>query len=401
MNMMAGVKGGALPLSKMTVLDLTQARAGPTCARHLADWGANVICIQPTGETREDAAGSRDGSDRQNLYRNKRMIQLNLKSPEGHATFMRLVKQADVVIENMRPDVKHRLKIDWENVQAVNPRVVYGSISGFGQDGPYGKRGGVDQIAQGMGGLMSITGEPGQGPMRVGIAINDVVAGTLLALGVMMALFERQSTGAGRWIYTSLLETQLFLLDFQAARWLMDGQVPQQVGNNHPTGTPSSAFQTSDGYVNLAGTGSPKGWFAICDVLGRPDWKEKPEWRTGKGRTKDRPQLNRMVSDIMRQKPTAHWVEQFERAGVPCGPIYTIDQAFSDPQVEHLGMAVKVKHPVFGDTRMVGSPLNFDGAPKEVRIPFKRAGEDTDDVLREAGLTAQEITDLRAMNAIQ
>ena len=397
---MNAMSGNSLPLTGMTVLDLTQARAGPTCARHLADWGANVICIQQTGETREDAAGKRDGSDRQNLSRNKRMVQLDLKSPAGHAAFMRMVEKADLVIENMRPDVKHRLKIGYDDVHKINPRTVYGSISGFGQDGPISKRGGVDQIAQGMGGLMSITGEPGRGPMRTGIAINDVGSGTVLALGVMMALWEAQRTGIGRWVTTSLLETQLFLLDFQAARWLMDKEVPGQAGNDHPTGTPSGVYPTSDGHVNISGTGNVKSWLAMCDVFGRPDWKDKPEWRTGAGRTKDRPELNGMVCEITAKKPTSHWVEAFEKVGIPCGPIYDIKEAFDDPQVKHLGMAVQCEHPVYGKTAMLGSPLNFSGAKKEIRIASRAAGEDTADVLTEMGFSAGEISDLRAQNAI-
>ena len=208
-----------LPLSRLVVLDLTLARAGPTCVRHLADWGADVIRVEPpTNEGAEDIAGDRDGPDFQNLHRNKRLIQLNLKSPGGRAAFMRLVEGADVLVENMRASVKGRLGIAWDDVHAVNPRLVYGSISGFGQDGPYGARAGVDQIAQGMSGLMSITGLPGQGPVRAGIPVADLTAGNLLALGIMFALFERERTGLGRWVTTSLLEAQTFMLDFQAAR---------------------------------------------------------------------------------------------------------------------------------------------------------------------------------------
>src|ERR1700687_2654478 len=270
-----------LPLSGIRVLDLTLARAGPNCVRHLADWGADVIRIEPPGQS-EDATGLRHGFDFQNLHRNKRAIRLDLKAAEGHAAFMRLVETADVIVENMRPAVKHRLRVAWDDVRAINPCVVYGSISGFGQDGPYGHRAGVDQIAQGMGGLMSITGLPGQGPVRVGVPINDLVAGTLLALGISMALVERAPTGVGRWVYASLLEAQVFMLDFQAARWLMAGEVAPQAGNDHPTGIPTGVFPTSDGHVNIAAS-STRMWDRLCDALEQPEWKAKPEWRTQQG----------------------------------------------------------------------------------------------------------------------
>ena len=263
----------ALPLARLLVLDLTLARAGPTCVRHLADWGADVIRIEPPATGGEDIAGDRDGFDFQNLHRNKRCINLDLKSPEGHAAFMRLAAKADVIVENMRSAVKHRLKVDYESVRAINPRIVYGSISGFGQDGPYGKRAGVDQIAQGMGGLMSITGLPGQGPVRVGIPIADLTAGNMLAFGIMTALFDREKTGVGRWVTTSLLEVQVFMLDFQASRWLMKGEVAPQAGNDHPTGIPTGVFPSSDGFINIAASGG-RLWNRLADTIGHPEWKD-------------------------------------------------------------------------------------------------------------------------------
>ncbi len=269
----------ALPLSRITVLDLTLARAGPTCVRHLADWGANIIRIEPAEVTGEDVAGKREGFDFQNLHRNKKMVRLNLKSPEGHAAFMRLAAKADVIIENMRAEVKHRLKVSYDDVKKVNPRIVYGSISGFGQTGPYGKRAGVDQIVQGMGGLMTITGLPGQGPVRVGIAIADLTAGNLLAFGVMTALYEREVTGVGRWVHTSLLEAQIFMLDFQASRYLMAGEVAGQAGNDHPTGVPTGVFPASDGLFNIAAS-SARVFARCCDALGKPEWKDREEWNT-------------------------------------------------------------------------------------------------------------------------
>src|SRR6476620_516564 len=309
-----------LPLSGVKVLDLTLARAGPTCVRHLADWGAEITRIEPPDDgSSEDFTGKRDGPDFQNLHRNKRMVSLNLKKPAGLAAFMKLVKGADVIIENMRAAVKHRLGVSYDDVRKINPRIVYGSISGFGQTGPYGKRAGVDQIVQGMGGLMSITGLPGQGPVRVGLPIADLTARNLLALGVMMALFDRTRTGVGRWVHTSLLESQVFMLDFQAARWLISKEVAKQAGNDHPTGTPTGVFPSSDGFFNIAAT-SERVWLRFCDAIGHPEWKENPDWNTRQKRTQNRKAVNAAISEVTRHKPAAHWVELFEEAGVPCGP---------------------------------------------------------------------------------
>ncbi|MGZ8197341.1 MAG: CaiB/BaiF CoA transferase family protein, partial [Burkholderiales bacterium] len=294
-----------LPLSGVVVLDLTLARAGPTCVRHLGDWGAEIIRIEPPEEQGEDVTGRRDGFDFQNLHRNKRTMNLNLKTPEGHAAFMKLVERADVIVENMRAAVKHRLRVAYDDVRKVNPRIVYGSISGFGQTGPYGKRAGVDQIVQGMGGLMSVTGLPGQGPVRVGIPIADLTAGNLLALAIMMALFDRTRTGVGRWVHTSLLEAQIFMLDFQASRWLMDKEVAQQAGNDHPTGTPTGVFPASDGHFNIAAA-SERVWERMCDAMGKSEWKSKPEWSTRGKRSKDRVALNAAISEVTKHKPAAH-----------------------------------------------------------------------------------------------
>ncbi len=388
-----------LPLSGLTVLDLTLARAGPTCVRHLADWGADVIRIEPPPTGGEDIAGNRHGFDFQNLHRNKRAIQLNLKDPAGHEAFMRLARTADVVVENMRAQVKHRLKVAYEDVRAVNPRIVYGSISGFGQDGPYGHRAGVDQIAQGMGGLMSITGLPGQGPVRVGIPIDDLTAGNLLALGIMMALFDRERTGVGRWVTTSLLEAQIFMLDFQAARWLIAGEVPKQAGNDHPTGIPTGVFPTSDGHINIAAS-SGRLWERFCETIGRPDWKEHETWKTQKGRSADRAAINAAIGEITRTKPADHWIELFEANGIPCGPIYSIDQVFADPQVKHLRMATPMTSPVIGDAEVVASAINISGFSKEVRIPTPEAGSSTKEVLHSVGYSDDEIAVMRRKGVV-
>ncbi len=389
-----------LPLARLVVLDLTLARAGPTCVRHLADWGADVIRIEPPNiATAEDLAGDRDGPDFQNLHRNKRMVRLNLKSPEGLAAFMRLVATADVIVENMRASVKHRLGIAWDDVHAVNPRLVYGSISGFGQDGPYGARAGVDQIAQGMSGLMSITGLPDQGPVRAGIPVADLTAGNLLALGIMVALFERERTGLGRWVTTSLLEAQTFMLDFQAARWLMRGEVAGQTGNDHPTGIPTGVFPTTDGHINIAAS-SARLWTRFCEAIGRPEWTEREGWRTQAGRSADRAAVNAAIGEVTRTQSAAHWIELFERNGIPAGPIYSIDQVFADPQIQHLGMATPVEHPRLGRTRLVASALSLSGVSKAIRTPTPDAGAHTAEVLRGLGYTDAEIEGLREKGAV-
>lgn len=389
-----------LPLARITVLDLTLARAGPTAVRHLADWGAHVIRIEPPATAGEDIAGDRDGPDFQNLHRNKRAIRLDLKARAGHEAFMRLAARADVIVENMRANVKHRLGIAYDDVRKVNPRIVYGSISGFGQDGPYAARAGVDQIAQGLGGLMSITGLPGQGPVRVGVPIADLTAGNLLALGIMIALFEREATGVGRWVQTSLLESQVFMLDFQAARWLIAGEVAGQAGNDHPTGIPTGVFPASDGVINLAAS-SGRQWKRFCETLGRQDWAERPEWRTQKGRSADRAAVNAAIAEVTRTRSVAEWVALFAEAGIPCGPINTIDRVFADPQVQHLAIARPVSHPRLGEERVVASAINLQGVPKDMRSAAPDAGADTDAVLREAGYDAREIAALRAEGVVE
>ncbi len=370
-----------LPLAGLRVLDLTLARAGPTCVRHLADWGADVIAVLPPGEGRDVIA--RDGFDFQNLHRNKRFISLDLKTEPGHAAFLKLAARADVVVENMRAPVKHRLKVAYEDLKAVNPRLVYGSISGFGQDGPYAARPGVDQIVQGSGGLMSITGEPGRGPMRVGIAVSDVTAGTLLALAIMMALYERQRTGEGRYVHTSLLESQIFLLDFQAARLLMAGEVAGQMGNEHPTIAPMGVFPPP---TARSTSPPPPPRSSAASARRRAGWTG---WRTSGSSSpaaapRTAPRSTPPSPRRPRKHPGAWWVERLEAAGIPCGPILSIDQVFDDPQVKHLGMATPAHHPRLGETHMVATPINMEGletgvrqvGPARARRHRRRAGRD-------------------------
>jgi len=388
-------------LSRYTVLDLTRVRSGPTCVRQLADWGANVIKIElPEAlDTKEGLGGSRHGPDFQNLHRNKRAITLNLKDKEGVSLFMKLVRKADVVVENYRPDVKNRLGIDYESLAKVNPRIILGSISGFGQDGPYVDRPGFDQIAQGMGGLMSVTGEPGKGPMRVGIPIADLCAGLLCAHGIMVALLERETSGKGQWVQSSLLQAQIFMLDFQAARWTMAHEVAPQAGNNHPTSIPTGVFQTSDGYINIAVAGGAI-WERFCKAVGREDWITNPAYKTGPDRSKNRDALNKEIDDLTRTKESAHWIDAFNKAGVPAGPIYTIDKVFADPQVQHLKMAQTVHSPKLGDIDLVAQAIGLSRTPSRFAVAPPERGQHTDEVLTEAGLSAAEIADLRKRNVI-
>ncbi len=390
----------SLPLTGFTVVDLTAHRAGPTAVRQLADWGADVIKVEAPGEHTDATGSRRDGPDFQNLHRNKRSLTLDLKTPQGKIIFFQLADRADVVVENFRSTVKHRLGVDYEAVKKINPRIVYGSISGFGQDGPYEGRPGVDQIAQGMGGLMSITGLPGQGPVRVGIAINDTSAGILLANGIVLALLERERSGEGQWVHTSLIEAQLFMLDFQAARWLMKGEIAGQEGNFHPTSPGTGMFQTADGYINIAASGDNL-WKRFCEVAGDKALASNPDFATVPLRAKNRPALIAHLNDIVRSKPSAYWVEALNKAGVPCGPINTIDQAWEDPQIKHLGMARRVEHPNLGAYQVVGQPIHMSRYPQpETLRPTPDQGQHTDEVLRELGYDASAIADLRGRGVV-
>ncbi|MCC7484145.1 MAG: CoA transferase [Burkholderiales bacterium] len=390
-----------LPLAGFRVLDLTAHRAGPTAVRQLADWGADAIRIEAPGGPAVDATGGRrSGPDFQNLHRNKRSLTLNLKTPEGLEIFMKLAKDADVVVENYRSSVKHRLGVDYESVKRANPRIVYGSISGFGQDGPYANRAGVDQIAQGMGGLMSITGHPGGGPVRVGIAINDTSAGLLLANAIVLALLERERSGEGQWVSTSLIEAQIFMLDFQAARYLIRGEVPGQEGNNHPTGTGTGMFESADGHINIAASGDAV-WRRFCEAAGATDLLTNPGFATPAARSKHRKELNARVAEIVRQHPNDYWDKLLDKAGVPCGPINTIDKVFADPQVRHLGIARPVDHPKYGAQMVVGQPIHMSRHPQPEKLGHTpEPGEHTEEVLSVLGYDAAGIAALRAKGVI-
>ena len=385
-------------LAKYTVLDLTRARAGPTAVRQLADWGAQVIKIEMPGSDDTPDFMDRHSPDFQNLHRNKRSMTLNLKHPEGLDIFKQLARHADVIVENYRPDVKHRLGIDYEAIKAINPRIVYGSISGFGQDGPYADRPGVDPIVQGMGGHMMVTGEPGRGPMRSGAALSDVGAGLLCANGILTALLEREASGKGQWVQASLIEAMIFLLDFQAARWTMAQDLPAQVGNNHPTNAPMGVFRTQDGYITIAA--SRPMWRKLCGALGAPELLERPEYATAASRVTHREALNADIEQVTRTQTSAAWIEILNHAGVPCGPLYTLEETFNDPQVQHLGIAQTVESATLGPTTIIGQAFRLSRTPSRLVSAAPECGADTDDILRGLGYGADAIAALRARQVI-
>jgi len=381
-----------LPLEHIAVVDLTRARSGPTAVRQLADMGARVVKV----ETRELVAGdSTDlGFDYLNLHRNKRSMTLDLKHPRGVEVLKRLAGRSDVVVENFRPDVKHRLGIDYEALSAINPRLIYASISGFGQTGPYADRPGYDQIAQGMGGLMSVTGLPGQGPVRVGIPVADLTSGLFLAQAILVALIEREKSGRGQWVHTSLLQAMVTMLDFQAARWLIDGEIPPQAGNDHPTGIPTGVFTTADGHINIAASGQVM-YRRLCEAIGAPALIDDPRFKTLADRSKNRKAMNEELDKVLVTRTSAEWIDRLNKAGVPTGPIYNIKQVFEDEHVKTLGLAQPVRHPERGEMFVQGLPATLSRTPGSIRMPAPTHGEHTDEVLRELDYSPDEIAELR------
>jgi len=389
----------SLPLAKYTVLDLTIARAGPTAVRLLRDWGADVIRIE--SPLSGDIAGKRHGSDSQNLHRNKRSLCLNLKTDAGRQIFMQLVKKADVVVENFRVDVKYRLGVDYVAVKKINPAIVYASISGFGQHGPYSKRAAVDQIIQGSSGLMSITGEPDRGPMRAGIAVSDTSAGMFLGQGILLALLHREHTGEGQWVHTSLLESMLCKLDFQAVRYTMDGEVPSQEGNNHPTLSPMGVFDSADGQVNLAAS-TDKMFKAFCEVMQATDLAANADYETVEGRLKHREALWREVNALTSQFATGELVQRLNGVGIPCGPINTIQQAFEDEQVQSLAMTKQASHKALGDIDLMRSPINLSQYIHGTNFerPGPELGEHSIEILQQLHYSDERIDELMQSGAI-
>ncbi|AOO81970.1 CaiB/BaiF CoA transferase family protein [Bosea vaviloviae] len=388
-------------LNRLRVLDLSRVRAGPTCVRVFADFGADVIKVEspPGFDPNENMSGPRHGYDMQNLHRNKRSLTLNLKTEGGAAVLRKLIESADLLVENFRPDVKERLGLDFEALHALNPRLILVSISGFGQSGPYRTRAGFDQIAQGMGGMMSVTGLPGQGPVRAGIAVADSAAGLYGAIGALVALQERAVSGKGQWVQTSLLEAQIAMMDFQAARFLVEGQVPPQAGNDHPYSTPMGVYATRDGHINI-GVGAEGHWRSFCGAIDRPDLAADPRYDNMEKRFKARPELRVLIEAILTTQDSTHWLAAFEAAAVPAGPIYAVDAMFDDPQVQHLAIAQPVSHPVLGDIRVIGEPVGLSRTPASVATATPEAGEHNAEILGELGYDEAAITRLRDSGAI-
>jgi formyl-CoA transferase len=383
-------------LSRFRVIDLTQVRAGPTACRQLADWGADVVQVQMPEHMRgDDTLGGQEGSDYQYTHRNKRSITLNLKEPEGIALLKQLIAKADVVVENFRPDVKFRLGIDYETLQKDNPGLVYASISGFGQTGPLASRPGFDQIAQGMGGLMSVTGLAEQGPMRVGIPIADLCAGIFAAQGILVALLEREKSGQGQWLYTSLLESMVYMMDFQTSRWLIDEEVATQAGNFHPTSIPTGVYKARDGYMNIAVFGS-KIWERFCDILEAPQWVTDPRYCDKPSRSVHRDALNAEINERLAKQDRAYWIERLNDGGVACGLINSMDEVFNEPQVQHLKMVKDVVSVHQGPQRLVGQPVQLERTPSTIARAAPRRGEHSEEILGELGLDDQALTALKS-----
>lgn len=389
-------------LKRFRVLDLSRVRAGPTCVRMLADFGADVIRIEPPqGIDPNEAmfAADRWSGDFQNLNRNKRSLTLNLKTPGGAEIFRKLVVDADVVVENWRPDVKNRLGVDYESLRALNPRIILASISGFGQDGPYAKRPGFDQIIQGMGGLMSVTGLPGQGPVRAGLAVADSSTGLYTAFGILAALLEREESGEGQWIHTSLLHAQIAMMDFQAARYLNEGDLPIQAGNDHPTSSPMGLFSASDGQFNLGASGEGN-WLRLCSVLDKEQWLSEADFATEKKRVEHRERLNGLLQDVFSSQTVEHWVLLLNDAGIPAGPVYNVQETFNDPQVKHLGVAKTMTAWQGGERHFVTQPVTLSRTPADVVRSAPGWGEHNEEILMNLGYSNNDIQSFKDKGAI-
>jgi len=347
----------------------------------------------------DDTLGGQEGSDYQYTHRNKRSITLNLKEPQGIEVLKKLIEKADVLLENFRPDVKNRLGIDYETLSKVNPRLVYASISGFGQTGPYASRPGFDQIAQGMGGLMSVTGIPGHGPLRVGIPIADLTGGIFAAYGVTVALLERERSGKGQWVHTSLLEAMVRMLDFQTTRWLMGKEIPPQAGNDHPTGIPTGVFKTADGHMNIAASGQHM-YRRLCEALDVKPLIDDPRFKTPQDRSKNRLACNEELEKATVSKTSAEWVEILNKAGVPCGPILNVKEVFEDEQIRHLKLATKIQHPRLGEQEVQNLPVTLSRTPGKVVSASPDLGEHTDQVLGELGYSKDDIAALHREGAV-
>ena len=388
-------------LKGLKVIDLTRVRAGPSAVRHFADWGADVIKVELPNISNSDIdlGGARHGSDFQNLHRNKRSITINLKDKEGKKILKKLTKTADVIVENFRPNVKKRLGIDYEDLKKENKKLIYASISGFGQTGPYAHLPGFDQVAQGMGGLMSVTGHEGKGPLRVGIPVADLSAGLHCALGILTALYERNISGIGQHVSASLLESQIAMLDFQAARYLINQEIPGQTGNDHPTMTPMGTYPTLDGYINIASAGNEM-WKRLCKALNIEKYTNDKDFLNDDLRTKNRKRLTKIIVDALSQGTNNEWILKLNKVSIPCGPINNIEEVFSDPQVKHNNMSQSVIHNKLGNINLVGQPVKLSRTPSNFYKAAPEKGEHTEEILEELGYKSEKIKLLKMRKVI-
>ncbi len=371
------------PLEGIRVVDLSRILAGPYCSMLLADMGAEVIKIEPlpTGDEARNVGPFLDGMSAYfiSLNRGKKSVALNLKDPRGRAVLLDLVRKADILLENFRPGTMKRLGLDFQTLREVNPRLIYASCSGFGQTGPYAHRGAYDMIIQGMGGIISITGEPGRPPVRVGTSIADLGGGLFTTIGILAALQARERTGQGQHVDVSMLDALVALLENAIIRYTVTGEVPGPLGARHPSITPFEVFPARDGYVVMAvGT---KLWEPFCQALGRPELLQDPRFTTNALRTEHQAELFPLIAEATRTKTVADWIRIMEDAGVPCGPINTVDKVVEDPQIKARGMIVEIDQGEIGKVRIAGFPIKFSMTPGGVQGRAPRLGEHTEEVL--------------------
>ncbi|MBP1933888.1 CaiB/BaiF CoA transferase family protein [Ammoniphilus resinae] len=387
-----------LPLDGVKVLDLTQFLAGPYCTMVLSDMGADVIKIErfPSGEDSRRLGPFINGEGYPFAMpnRNKKSVGLDLKSEKGKEIFLKLAENADIIIENFRPGVTKKLGIDYESIQALNSGVIYCSISGFGQTGPYSHKGGFDIIAQGVTGFMRMTGEPGGRPAKVGIAINDIAAGATALYGILGAYVHKMRTGEGQYLDTSLVESGLAWTVWESAAYFATGEIPMPTGTRHRRSTPYQAYRTLDGYVTI-GAGNQKLWENLCKVaLNRPEWIDFPQFKDLNKRMENIELIQEMIEEVLAEHPTSYWVEKLDEAGVPGGPVYTYDQTLNDPHIQARDMIVEMQHPKLGDIKTIGIPIKFSKTPLQIRTPAPWLGQHTNQVLQDLGLSEEEVKEL-------
>ena len=394
----------ALPLEGVRVLDLTNVMAGPYCTMVLGDMGAEVVKIEafPGGDAsrRFDPQVNGESYCFAVLNRNKKSLALDMKHPSGKDIAMKLAARADIITENFRPGVVRKLGLDYAAVHKRNPAVVYASMSGFGQTGPYGTKGGFDIIAQGMSGIMTMTGEPAGRPAKVGIAMNDIACGVTALSGILAAYIGRLKTGAGQYLETSLLEAGLAWTFWEFGAYFGGGEVPQATGTRHRRSAPYQAFKTKDGYVTL-GASNEKLWKNFCTlVCGKPEWMTDPRFATPQARLNNADALEREIETVFATQPTAHLVEKLDAAAVPGGPVYRYDQILADPHIQAREMVEEIDHPKIGRMKMMGRPIKSTGDLTAIRKPAPWLGQHSAEVLLDLGYPDNEIEHLFAQSVI-